>query len=153
MLREDEAKESITAHLNELRRAKQKFLSEHMCHCTIDFAARLITPVNIGALPNEVNQRRHLEWTSGTLRSLIADYFNEPSVLTFEHLRLPKAFDAWSLCKIGGIRIIFTDNLADHLLLVDDDAVVLIFHHVSYLKQQGKQYVSNRRSCRDIRIK
>jgi hypothetical protein len=113
----------------------------------IDFVARLIAPINIGTLPNELNTRRHLEWSSGTLRSLVADHFNEPPVLTFEHLRLPKAFDAWSLCKVGGIEIRFTDNLADHLLLIDDDAVVLVFHHVSYLKQQDKECVPIIHEC------
>ncbi|KAJ0118031.1 hypothetical protein J7T55_014484 [Diaporthe amygdali] len=104
----------------------------------IDFVARLITPINIGTLPNEVNKRRHLKWDTGTLKDCVNEYFDESPVLTFERLRLPKAFDAWSLCKVGGIKIRFTDNLADHLLLVEDDAIVLIFHHVTYLEQQGQ---------------
>lgn len=141
MFQGDEVKENMLVRLKELRQAGQKPSTEQNCHHMVDFVARLITPINIGTLPNEVNRRRHLMWDTGTLRSLIANYFNEPPVLTFERLRLPKTFDAWSLCKIGGIRIRFTDNLADHLLLVDDDAVVLVFHHVSYLKQQNKECV------------
>lgn len=144
MFREDDVKEHIMIHLKNLSQAGQKPLSEESCHHMIDFAAGLITPINIGIRPNEVKDRRHLEWTSGTLRRLIADYFNDPPVLTFEHLKLPKAFDAWSLCKVGGIKIRFTDNLADHLLLIDDDTTVLVFHHVSYLKQQDKEYVCPR---------
>lgn len=141
MFRDNEVKEHMLIRLNDLRQSEQKPSSEHSCHQMIDFAARLITPINIGTLPNEVNKRRHLKWDTGTLRSLIADHFNESQVLTFERLRLPKTFDAWSLCKIGGIQIRFTDNLSDHLLLVDDDTVVLVFHHVSYLNQQGKECV------------
>lgn len=141
MFRDNEVKEHMLIRLNDLRQSGQRPSSENSCHQMIDFAARLITPINIGTLPNEVNKRRHLEWDTGTLRSLIADHFNESQILAFERLRLPKTFDAWSLCKIGGIQIRFTDNLADHLLLVDDDAVVLVFHHVSYLNQQGKEYV------------
>ncbi|KAL1874464.1 hypothetical protein Daus18300_003482 [Diaporthe australafricana] len=107
----------------------------------MDFGARLVTPINIGTLPNEVNKRRHLKWDTGTLRNCLTEYFDEAQAptLTFERLRLPKAFDAWSLCKVGGIKIRFTDNLADHLLLLEDDTVVLVFHHVTYLEQQGKE--------------
>lgn len=141
MLRAEESKEHILIRLSGLRRAGQKPSSEHSCHHMIDFVARLMTPINIGTLPNEVNKRRHLTWNTGTLRDLVAGYLSEPPVLAFERLRLPRAFNAWSLCIIGGIKIRFTDNLADHLLLVDDDAVVLVFHHVSYLKQQGKECV------------
>lgn len=141
VFREDNTKEDMLTSLKELRQAGQKQLSDSDCHHMIDFAARLIAPINIGTLPNEIIKRRHLEWKTGTLRSLIAGHFNEPPVLTFERLRLPKAFDAWNLSKIGGIKMRFTDNLTDHLLLVDDDAVVLVFHHVSYLKQQDKECV------------
>lgn len=143
MFREDEVKEQIINHLNNLRQAGQKPFSEPSCHHMINFAAGVITPVNIGTVPNEVTKRRHLKWSSGTLRSLVAEYFNESPGLTLEHLRLPKAFDAWSLRKVGGIKIRFTDNLADHLLLVEDDTVVLVFHHVSYLKHQDKEYVDS----------
>lgn len=145
MFREDEVKEHVIVQLNGLRQAGGKPLSEHSCAQLVDFAARIITPINIGTLPNEINKRRHLEWSEGTLRSLVAEYFNEPPSLDFDRLRFPKAFDAWSLCKIGGVKIRFTDNLADHLLLVDDDAVVLVFHHVSYLKQQQEEYVPKSR--------
>lgn len=132
-------KEHMLIRLNEIRQARQNTSSEDERHHMINFAARIITPINIGTLPDEVSKRRHLEWDTGTLRSLLTEHFNDPQVLMFERMRLPKTFDAWSLCKIGGIKIRFTDNLADHLLLVDDDAEVLIFHHVSYLKQQGKE--------------
>lgn len=151
MFREDEVKEHILIRLNKLRQAGQNQLSEENCNHMVDFAARIVAPVNIGTLPNEVKKRRHLEWKTGTLRSLFAEYFNEPPVLAFERLRLPKAFAAWSLCKVGGIKIRFTDNLADHLLLVDDDAVVMVFHHVSYLKQQGKESVPSSRRFYGLR--
>lgn len=141
MIQKDDVKESILTQLQNSHQAEQKSISEHNCGHMIDFAARLIIPINIGTLPNEVNKRRHLKWNTGTLKNCITEYFNERPSLTFERLRLPKAFDVWSICKIGGITIRFTDNLADHLLLVEDDAVVLIFHHVTYLEQQGQEYV------------
>lgn len=141
MFREDEVIEHMLIRVEELRQAGQKPLPGHSCLHMINFVARLVIPINIGTLPNEVNNRRRLEWTRGTLRSLISEHFSEPPAIAFERLRLPKTFDAWSVCKIGGIQIRFTDNLADHLLLVDDDAVVLVFHHVSYLKQQDKECV------------
>jgi hypothetical protein len=54
-------------------------------------------------------------------------------------VRLPKTFDAWAIERIGGISIQFTDNLADHLLLVNDDTTLLVFHHVAFLELQTKE--------------
>jgi hypothetical protein len=52
---------------------------------------------------------------------------------------LPKAFNAWSLEKIGRIRIIFTDDLSDHLRLDEDDSKLHVFPFVSFLDCQRIQ--------------
>lgn len=132
-------KEHILIRLSVFTQPGQQPFSEDDCHHLIDFAARVITPISIGTIPNEIGQRHHLTWETGTLRSLIAEHFHKSPVDPLETMRLPKSFDAWSLCKIGGMKIRFTDSLSDHLLLIDDDDVVLIFHHASYLKQQSEQ--------------
>jgi hypothetical protein len=37
---------------------------------------------------------------------------------------------------MAGLEIVWTDNLADHLRLTDDDTKVHIFHHASFLEIQ-----------------
>ncbi|KAK4447590.1 hypothetical protein QBC34DRAFT_409073 [Podospora aff. communis PSN243] len=92
--------------------------------------------LKIGTFKHQANPRGFLDWKAGSMQDFVSEYFEESRpVLSCEGVRLPKAFDAWSICKIGGIEIDFTDNLADHLLFVGD-AKVLIFHHASFLEMQ-----------------
>ncbi|KAH7027959.1 uncharacterized protein B0I36DRAFT_246390 [Microdochium trichocladiopsis] len=104
---------------------------------SINLAARLLTMLKIGRAENQVAARGYLDWSAGTLRELISQRFSDAPILDFTHTRFPKTFDAWSLDSISGLSIEFTDNIADHLLLVDDDTTVLIFHHVTFLEYQG----------------
>ena len=57
-----------------------------------------------------------------------------PSDAPQESIKLPQSFTADQIERIGGIEIHWTDNLADHLLLRDDDTKLFLFHHVSILK-------------------
>ncbi|KAL8752396.1 MAG: hypothetical protein Q9199_005775 [Rusavskia elegans] len=66
--------------------------------------------------------------------NLINTVFSPPSFL--DTVKLPQSFTAANLEKIGGIQVLWTDNLADHLLLRDDDTKVMLFHHVSALRLQ-----------------
>lgn len=50
-----------------------------------------------------------------------------------ELVKLPQSFTAAHLEQIGGIEVIWTSNLADHLLLKDDDTKLMLFHQVSAL--------------------
>ncbi|KAH8890154.1 hypothetical protein GQ53DRAFT_824798 [Thozetella sp. PMI_491] len=110
--------------------------ADEACENTINLAARLLLMLKIGLVRGQSVPRRCLSWTQGSLRSFVRTYFAEPPRLNSDHLRLPKTFDAWSIATIGGIAVDFTDNLADHLLLVADDSKVLIFHHASFLEHQ-----------------
>ncbi|KAF2178669.1 hypothetical protein K469DRAFT_731671 [Zopfia rhizophila CBS 207.26] len=48
-------------------------------------------------------------------------------------------FTASNLERIAGIQIKLTDNLADHLRMIDkEDKFVAIFHHASFLKRQNR---------------
>ncbi|KIM95383.1 hypothetical protein OIDMADRAFT_134272, partial [Oidiodendron maius Zn] len=51
-----------------------------------------------------------------------------------EGVKLEKLFTAQDLTRIGGMKITWVNNLADHLLMHDDDNVVSIFHYASFLK-------------------
>lgn len=106
------------------------------CEEIICFAARLLVMMNVGRLKSEAHLRRNVLWESNSLRDFVGDYFAENPKMGCESVKLPKAFNAWSIETIGGIRLRLTDNLADHLLLVEDDTTVLVFHHASFLECQ-----------------
>lgn len=106
----------------------------------LSLVARLISMTNIGSLQNEVNPRRYVNWeNSSTLRQCLASHFNRPHEMQWERTRLPRSFDAWGLSAVAGITIKFTDNLADHLLLVEDDTLLLVFHHATFLEYQTEE--------------
>jgi len=110
--------------------------SEEACLNSINLAARLITMMKFGVVKHQAVPRRHIHWDAGPLSNFVKDYWNVPPVLGCEPVRLPKSFNAWSVEMVGGIQVGFTDNIADHLLLVEDDSKVLIFHHASFLEYQ-----------------
>ncbi|KAK4213932.1 hypothetical protein QBC37DRAFT_473008 [Rhypophila decipiens] len=90
--------------------------------------------LRFGVVKFERLPRRYLVWTEGSLKEMVDSHFSRRCVLSCDRVKLPKSFNSWSVETIGGIKIVFTNNLADHLLLVDDDTRVLIFHHVSFLE-------------------
>lgn len=55
-------------------------------------------------------------------------------------IRFPKSFTARQLEHVAGIKIIWTSNLLDHLLILDDDerVKVHIFHQVTLLENNQK---------------
>ncbi|KAL2150100.1 hypothetical protein VTH82DRAFT_7776 [Thermothelomyces myriococcoides] len=101
---------------------------------SIDLAARLIVMVSLGGVKNQVSPRRSPRWEGGLLGDFIRGLFNSNITLSCKQTRLPKSFDAWSISNVAGIEIVFTDNLVDHLRLVEDDTRLLIFHHASFLE-------------------
>lgn len=117
-------------------------IPESSCSEIVTHAARLLTMVKVGPLESEPkNPQKYVTWNDGTLRQCLDEYFFKP-VLSTERVRLPKVFDAWAIERLAGIRISFTDNLADHLRLEEGDdqgeVEVLVFHHASVLQGQGQ---------------
>ncbi|KUJ11004.1 uncharacterized protein LY89DRAFT_654631 [Mollisia scopiformis] len=68
----------------------------------------------------------------GALSTVIADHF-EPPVLN-EKVKLDKVFNARNLQQICGIKIRWTSNLADYLMMRNDDTAVEIFHCAAFLR-------------------
>lgn len=117
-------------------KAQTPVLSDEVCEISIDLAARLLLMLKFGVVKHQAVPRGHLVWSGGTLRHFVQSHFNDPPKVSCDGIRLPKSFDAWTIEKVAGIEIGFTDNLADHLLLVEDDSKVLIFHYASFLERQ-----------------
>ena len=103
---------------------------------SIDLAARLLTMTGIGAdrLPFGFSGHNSLEWTGKGLKDFLASYLGAPNVLGHDGIKLGKTFTARALHQTAGIEIVGTNNLADHLRLIDDDKAVLVFHYASFLE-------------------
>ncbi|KAK7978480.1 hypothetical protein PG996_004527 [Apiospora saccharicola] len=102
----------------------------------VNLALRLTSMMKFGVVKRQIMPRRCLEWSQGSFQEFLVNHFGKQPFLSHDWVRIPKSFQAWNIEKIGGIRMCFTDNLADHLLLVEDqdDLKLLIFHHVSFLE-------------------
>lgn len=77
------------------------------------------------------------EWRTGSLKGFIIRYFAEQK-LAGEHVKLEKIFNLYNIERMAGIKIRWTSNLADHLRLVDDDSVLLFYHHATFLEKNKK---------------
>jgi len=102
---------------------------------SIDFAARVWLMLNVGA-PQPIFHpgRSNLSWDdSESLQSFVEASF-PPSQPHKDGLQWMKSMNAVNLHQIGGFEIIWTDNLADHLLLNEDLETISIYHHISILQ-------------------
>lgn len=103
---------------------------------TIDLCASLISMIEVGRHLFRRSGHNPIYWTSGPFRSCVDGRFTPQRNLSPGSMKLGKGFTAWSLRRISGMEIKWTTNLADHLLLADDDRSVSIFHCVIFLKMQ-----------------
>ena len=81
-----------------------------------------------------------LIWDEGNLKDFLSAYFNDPQVLSDSNIKFEKTFNAYNLERITGIKVKWTDNLIDHLRMIEaDDKTVKVFHHASFLKHVKNQ--------------
>ncbi|KAF2114843.1 hypothetical protein BDV96DRAFT_600015 [Lophiotrema nucula] len=110
---------------------------DDMIEGSLHLTARLLVMMDIGTLRQGFSGRKSLLWqTDKSLRQCVHDYFGSPSLSGYDNLKLETGFTARNLERIAGIEIQWTNNLADHLRLVEDDSKVRVFHHASFLKWQ-----------------
>ena len=105
-----------------------------MIESSIDLAVRLLLMINIGPVRHGFLGRKELLWQNGSLKEFVRCHFDQSQAFALERVNLEKQFMACNLKRIACIRIIWTDNLADHLRLQEDDTQVYIFHHASFLQ-------------------
>lgn len=105
----------------------------------VDRVASLLVMTEIGNVAQNGCGAR-VSWRSGTLQQLINSHFSHERTLTDTSIRLEQIFTAKSLVQIAGMRIIWTDNLSDHLVVDGKQNTVRIFHHATYLECQRKRY-------------
>ncbi|KAL8947280.1 MAG: hypothetical protein Q9222_006417 [Ikaeria aurantiellina] len=122
-------------------------LSENDCSMLMSLAASTWSLTIVGGTALSLISYDEPRWWSEheplTKQNIHADPGDNPPSF-FDHVfpppssmdivKLPQSFTAANLERIGGIQIRWTDNLADHLLLRDDDTKLMLFHHVSALE-------------------
>jgi hypothetical protein len=106
---------------------------------TLHLVSRLISMVRIGEVTHEFLAGRSLQWKDGSLSDFLRAHFSSTPVLGHERIKFEKTFNALSLSRIAGLEIQWADNLADHLRLVNDDCVLRVFHHATFLSSQRDQ--------------
>lgn len=117
-------------------------LDHSLVRPSIFTAARLWSMLHIGQEEQAVTPgQKPIEWEDGTLKKCIQQCFEFDSNVS-DSVKLPKSFNAMALAEIGNIQIVWTNNLADHLLMRNDDTKVTIFHHADFLRRhkEGKLY-------------
>jgi hypothetical protein len=103
---------------------------------SIDLTARLLVMLEIGQPPDSFSPYKPLSWEPGrSLREFIRVTFEPRNALLHERVKLQGVFSGQNLVRIGGMKIVWTDNLADHLRTLDQDTEIAIFHHVSFLER------------------
>lgn len=126
----DETRESITSKLHE----QCDFADEASIDDVIALAARLLLMLSIGNPKHCLNLgQTMIDWKGGTLKELVVNRFSSNPVLS-DHVKLPRQFNALQLVRIAGVKVAWTSNLVDHLLLQEDDTKVYIFHHATFLR-------------------
>lgn len=133
------ALETIDARSGEASVMDKRGKLEEKVHNTINLVARLYFMVNVGAPETTFTPgRTKLQWTDNNPRSFLSNQFGSSKSLRDVTVRFEKAFTARNIERVAGITIHWTDNLADHLRMLDsDDKTVAIFHYASFLKHQA----------------
>lgn len=102
---------------------------------TIDLIARLCLMINIRSCEFSVARQTPLRWDQGSLQPFLSAHF-EKHELAHQNISLDRQFIADNLVKIAGFEIEWTDNLVDHLRIIDETGLkVLIFKNIFFLKQ------------------
>lgn len=133
----EEVKRALRGELLRARHAND----DEMLDNSVDLTASLLVMANFGRYAYGFSGRNRVCWAKGSLRGFVRDYFEPEGRLANEAVKLERVFKASSLDRIAGLEVVWTDNLADHLRLTDDDRKVHLFHHASFLETQRLRWV------------
>lgn len=120
--------------------------SESLARTLVDLAAGLWLMLSISKYPGDISYDEPILWkdherlmeeqhelSKGPINKAFSHRYNSTDLV-----KLPQAFTAAHLEQIGGMKVEWTSNLADHLLLKDDDTKLMLFHQVSILQLHKK---------------
>ncbi|TQS39214.1 hypothetical protein Golomagni_00264 [Golovinomyces magnicellulatus] len=117
----------------------------------IDLTVRLLLMVPIwsfwqGVRPDE----SALTWVEGTVERSFERHFrskpkqNQSQTYEYrfkQHIILEKSLTAHRLEELGGMKVVWTDNLLDHLKLNVESNSIFIFHYASFLNYQRRNHI------------
>ncbi|KAK3352724.1 hypothetical protein B0T25DRAFT_455656 [Lasiosphaeria hispida] len=106
----------------------------------VNLAARLLLMVDVGvpATNRMWTGRAFRSWDEGSIRDFTASIFPMQRPNRHSGIELDIDFNARNLDAIGGFKVELTNNLLDHLEMVDieGETTIMIFHHASFLLNQ-----------------
>jgi hypothetical protein len=106
---------------------------------SINLAAQLLLMLNFASPRYAISGTIQVLWTTdGAISASIEDHFYSPPKLGDVCVNLDSSFTGYNIEKVAGIEIVWTDNLADHLRLIEGDTKLAIFHHATFLECQHK---------------
>ncbi|EUC41887.1 hypothetical protein COCMIDRAFT_105018 [Bipolaris oryzae ATCC 44560] len=111
---------------------------ERMAEGSIKLVVRLLYMVDIGPVSlNYIPSLTYVPWTKENcdFGTVFSQHFQK-SKEDAGKVKFDSKFSAYSLERLAGIEIVWTNNLADHLRLVEDDTKLCIFHQTTFLKSQ-----------------
>jgi hypothetical protein len=100
----------------------------------VKLATRIVAMVSAETLPNEVSGQRSIRWDFCTLQNSVHHHFSQCVDNDTESATFGTDFTARNISRVAKIGIIWTDNLVDHLRLMESDRKLCVFHHASFLK-------------------
>jgi len=102
---------------------------------SVNLVVRLMLMIKVGIVPHE-GIGGSLEWKTGSLQDFVHQQFPATGRRSHERLKLEKTFTALNLHRIAGVEIKWTDDLTEHLQVMNDDKMIAVFRHASFLKAQ-----------------
>lgn len=106
---------------------------------TADMCGGLLLMAEVGVHKFGFSGCNPLTWSGHqTLRQAVEMHFQPEKKLQPDNHRLGRLFTGRNLGYIGSMKIKWTSNIVDHLLLSDDDQTVFIFHHAGFLRYQQR---------------
>ena len=134
LLRKSLVRDQLLTELAQSPHFKDRRHSVETLAASIDLTVRILTMIEVGHIPNSFKGRRPQLWTEGSLNEEVASTFGCVAKLSTERVKLEKFFKAANLERIAGIRILLTNNLADHLRMSGDDSEIEIFGCACFLE-------------------
>ncbi|KAJ4369236.1 hypothetical protein N0V83_006321 [Neocucurbitaria cava] len=132
-------KEEVTQSLLSLdTQQRSKEAKIRMVEGSLRLVARLISMVDIGPLPYCVQGRAPILWSNANsgLNSVLEEYFQKSST-SEQEIKFGEDFTAFNIQQFAGLQIQWTNNLANHLRVMDNDTTLCLFYHVTFLRHQN----------------
>lgn len=116
-----------------------------MAEGSIRLVVRLYSMIHIGAPSTYQTWGTSVvpwEDENVALDTVLANYFDASSA-DADNLTFEEEFTVFNLQRFTGLEIQWSNNLADHLRLIDNDRKLCVFHHATFLQHQNRHVFSD----------